>query len=281
MIKEVHQDKHIKMISCFDCENVTCRTCTKVTAYVAGGVCNHCSSSLTSENILAYLDIDTYFTPHTFSAILSAIDVLKVLIDKIVDHEIKYGYALVRPPGHHCCDRASGFCLVNNVVVTAKYAQRFFNKVLILDIDFHHGNGTEELVKDQQDIFFVSIHGYGDLIYPHTGTKSSDNILNIPINVTIDPESRNYVDDSYYLNIFSSQVIPFINNSNVDIIIVSNGLDGHKDDPLEGFNLTDNLYVEIAAMLKHIGKPIVYVTEGGYSPTVVENVTEKVIDALI
>ena len=175
------------------------------------------------------------------------------------------------------------FCIVNNVIVAAKYAQSLgYNNVGILDIDFHHGDGTENMIKSMENIYFVSLHGYGIGVYPGTGdvTTNSDKILNCPIPVTPQKKSRRHVTDDYYLNIITSQTMPFLLKQKLDIIIISCGFDGHRDDPLEGFNLTDNAYVRIVQTLKPIGIPLLFVTEGGYSVNAIARTVRKMIDEL-
>jgi acetoin utilization deacetylase AcuC-like enzyme len=232
------------------------------------------------ENILTYPSIDTYFTPFTFDVVLNSIYNIKLLLDEIKQEKASYGYALVRPPGHHCNNKCDGFCIVNNVVVAAKYAQSIgYKKVLIIDYDFHHGDGTEELIKNMENIYMVSIHGFGEMIYPGSGGNSqNNNVLNIPLDISIDPESRKYIDDRFYMDMFYKKVLPFIENINPDLILVSNGLDGHQDDPLEGFNITDNTYTTIAYLLKKLNKPVLYISEGGYSSKVYTSVSNKIIE---
>jgi acetoin utilization deacetylase AcuC-like enzyme len=280
MMRKVHTKEYIESITNVTMDQVYCRLCTKKIPGTSTACCN-CNNPMCEENIIGYLSPDTYWTPRTLSVVIEGIHVLKGMVDKIATKDAKYGYALVRPPGHHCDNQSQGFCVVNNVAITAKYAQQYFNRVAILDIDFHHGNGTENLVKQLENIYFISLHGYGEFIYPGTGGTSSDRILNIPIDITIDPESREYVTDTFYLQLITSQVLPFLRQIQPNFLIISNGLDGHRNDPLEGLNVTDMMYVELCKLLKTLGIPLLYVTEGGYSPDVISNVTRKVVAELL
>jgi acetoin utilization deacetylase AcuC-like enzyme len=290
LMKEVHTSEYVDSIMSFHGQGGTdviyCRGCQKKTS-ITIPTCQTCNSELTDLTKISYLSPDTYYTPCTFDVVVETVHVLKQFVDTLAANRasaLRYGYALVRPPGHHCTNKAEGFCVVNNVAVIAKYALTAgFSKVGILDIDFHHGNGTENLVKAIEGIYFISLHAFGPFVYPETGSIDSNNerILNVPIDVTIDPESRRYVTDHHYLNLVRTKVLPFVQHANLDLLIISNGLDGHRDDPLEGFNLSDNLYVELAKLLKTLGMPLLYVTEGGYSPTVVNNVSKKVIHELM
>ena len=137
---------------------------------------------------------------------MDAIGVVTDLLDTMISGKIKYTFALVRPPGHHCNNNPNGFCVFNNALIGAKYAQKInFSKVLILDVDFHHGHGTQKLLEVTPDpnISFVSIHGYGKGIYPGTGGYSNlkRNILNIPLEMSPYEESREYITDDFYQQI--------------------------------------------------------------------------------
>jgi len=204
--------------------------------------CVSCDIDLNYDNIYSYASVDTYYTHYTFDIALEAIQVIKNLLDEMVNTDIKYSFGLVRPLGHHCNNDPNGFCVFNNVYIGAKYAQSIgFNKVLILDVDFHHGDGTQQLIEANPDssISFVSVHGFGKVIYPRTGSKSNLglNILNIPLEMTPHLESREYITDDYYQAILDSQVFPYIQEKDPDLIIVFLGFDAHKDDPLEGMNI--------------------------------------------
>lgn len=252
--------------------------------------CGKCQEKISSDGIFCYLDIDTYFTNYTFDIVLDGIGIIKSLIDIIhnndnncndINHKLN-GFALIRPPGHHCGNTATGFCIVNNVVIASKYAQtKGYNKIFILDIDFHHGNGTAELLKSSSNcnIYMCSIHGYGNNIYPGTGSneENTNNVLNIPLDVTIDPSSREYINDDYYLNIINGQVMDFIKKINPNMLIISCGFDGHQNDPLEGFFLTDNAYVRIVKVLKLLKIPLLFITEGGYSINDIAQTTVKML----
>ena len=306
LICAVHSKEYLKPLIETRISSIICRNCKGKTSnilesvydnntigtvddfIVREGSCRHCDEEFCHENILTYLDGDTYYTPFTFDIVMEGVSVLKALIDQIVDEQIKTAFALIRPPGHHCCNRASGFCIVNNAVIATRYAQaNGLNKVLILDIDFHHGDGTQQLITDENLLYkqiknthLISIHGYGQNIYPGTGSESesTENVLNIPINITIDPKSRLYVDDQFYQSLITNRVYPHIQDFNPDFIVVSLGLDAHKDDDLEGLNITDNTYIMIAQMLKQYNKPILFITEGGYNPQVINSVINNMLD---
>jgi len=241
----------------------------------------HTESELYCTDI-GYYNSDTFYTNDTPNVVIDAIFTLKCIIDNLFENKNRYGYALIRPPGHHCSNDPSGFCIVNNVMIAAKYCQSLgYERVVIADWDFHASDGSEALIKsgDFPNIYLASIHGYGELIYPGTGNVSSEQVLNIPIEVTIYQESRNYITDDFYLYYFET-ISKFISDINPDIIIISNGLDAHQNDPLEGMNLTSKFYVEATQILKNFNKPLLYVLEGGYDIPAIKDVSHKIINEL-
>lgn len=291
LLIDTHTNDHVNSLMKFISDQFMCRKCNNKLKSDKLSFdefiekcqqCKYCKEKLTTNDIYCYLDQDTYFTNSTFEIILEAIGVLKTLIDGI-KNGTTYGFALIRPPGHHCNNAGSGFCVANNVVIASKYAQSIgFEKIFIFDIDFHHGDGTENLIKDLDNISFCSIHAFGTNIYPGTGStdKNSEKILNIPIDVTIDPLSREHVDDDYYLKIVNGDVHNFITKDFPDMIIISCGFDGHKDDLLEGFNLTDNAYVRIVEKLKTYNIPLLFVTEGGYNVNAIASTVKKMVNVM-
>lgn len=292
LIKQTHSEKYLERIMNFESNTFICRVCgiknrtdvklpfSKFISSIQN--CIGCLEKLNYDNLYCSVSIDTYFTPYTYQIALEGVGVIISLLDNMLANGIRASFALIRPPGHHCNNNPNGFCIFNNVFMGAKYAQNVgWNKVLILDIDFHHGDGTQELIESDHNpnISFISIHGYGDKIYPGTGKKSTENsnILNIPLDITIDVESRLYITDEYYQNILRTNVFPFVNQKNPDLIIVSLGFDAHRDDPLEGMNISDETYLFFSNELKKLLKPVLFVTEGGYNSKTIHRLIPKMI----
>ena len=287
----VHDEKYILSLKNMIPKKYICRKCKQIKPsnnlnfkdFVEEHKKN-CKENLTTNDIYCQLDSDTYFTDFTFNIILEGVGCMITLLNELKQNTISYGFALIRPPGHHCNNDASGFCIVNNAIVACKYAQKIgYQKIFILDIDFHHGNGTQELIEnnDNNNIYFCSIHGYGESVYPYTGDVDENNekILNIPLVINFgDKKSREYITDDYYLNLIETDVTQFINKVIPDMIIISCGFDGHKDDPLEGFNLTDNAYVRIFEKLKQYNVPLLFITEGGYSVGAIYRTVQKMVE---
>jgi acetoin utilization deacetylase AcuC-like enzyme len=174
-----------------------------------------------------------------------------------------HAFAAVRPPGHHAlASKAMGFCLVNNVVVAARETQRLGRKrVLIVDWDVHHGNGTQALVERDASVRFVSLHQWP--WYPGTGAadeRGVGNIFNVP-RPAGQPAMR-YVDDLWAaVHQATEQWTP-------DAVLVSAGFDAMLDDPLGGFTLEPEHYAQLTQRLRHRlpDAPIVSLMEGGYDP---------------
>lgn len=172
----------------------------------------------------------------------------------------EHSFSLMRPPGHHASkDKLGGFCYFNNIAIAVAKAleeknQYKVNKVVILDIDFHHGNGTQDIFLNNNGITFVSLHHYPD--YPGTGEKSKKNCLNYPLSsVTNEKEYLEKLDEA----------IKKIKKFAPDLIAISAGFDTYEADPVGDLNLKIEIYEKIGKIIKNLGKPSFSVLEGGYS----------------
>lgn len=215
-----------------------------------------------------YLDGDTPYSENTSeAAVLSAGSGL-VLADKMIDGSIQNGMAIVRPPGHHAeKNMAMGFCLLNNIAVTARYLQtKGFQKIAIVDWDVHHGNGTEEIFYEDDSVFFISTHQYP--FYPGTGSaknrgkgKGDGYTLNLPL-------QRGSGDD-IYTSIFKEKVIPELEKFQPNFILISAGFDAHKKDPLAGMELSTSGFESLTRLMKKSSDDLcqgrlISFLEGGY-----------------
>lgn len=233
-----------------------------------------------------YLDPDTYANEFSFEATVSAVGSLNNLVEEVIDGKLKNGFALLRPPGHHALsNRSMGFCLFGNVAIAAKWAlqKKEINKVAIVDIDVHHGNGTQALTEDDPNILYISTHQYP--FYPGTGGlkeigkgDSEGTILNIPF----PPQ----VSDDGFKRIYDEIVLAKLKKFHPDLLLVSAGYDAHWDDPLANMGLSLAGYSWISNRLIDVAEEfcdsrIIFALEGGYNLKVLSVGVANTIRALL
>jgi acetoin utilization deacetylase AcuC-like enzyme len=220
------------------------------------------------------LDEDTYFGPETREAAWYAAGGAIQLAEALMAGTSRRALALLRPPGHHAePDRAMGFCLLNNIALAARAAQRAgARRVAIIDWDVHHGNGTQHAFEQDPDVLFVSLHQWP--LYPGTGGPHEigrDAGLGRTANLALPAGSG----DEVYGEAFRRVVLPLVRAHAPDLILVSAGFDAHARDPLAAMELSEAAYagmttalVDAADALGH-GR-VGFVLEGGYDLVALE-----------
>ncbi len=215
-----------------------------------------------------YLDIDTILSEKSYDAALTAAGGAIAAVDSVLDG-FDCAFALVRPPGHHAMpNRGMGFCIFNNIAIAAKHAQaRGLKKVLIVDWDVHHGNGTNAVFYDDRSVLYFSTHQFPH--YPGTG-RSTDVGAKGAEGTKVNVPLPSGTGDEGYLMAFNEILKPVALEFKPDIILVSAGQDPHKDDPLGGMNMTSQGFGAIAGIVKEIADEccngrLAATLEGGYN----------------
>lgn len=227
-------------------------------------------------------DADTPGCARSFDAATRAAGGVLALVDAVMEGRVANGFAFVRPPGHHAeRDRAMGFCLFNNIALAAAHlrAAHGLQRVLIVDWDVHHGNGTQHSFYADSSVLFVSSHQYP--FYPGTGSareigagEGEGFTLNLPF-----PAGYG---DAQYVQAFLDVVEPVARRFAPQFILVSAGFDAHRRDPLAGMELTEEGFAKLARVLLRTARGacndrLVAVLEGGYD---LEGLTRS-IDAVL
>lgn len=223
----------------------------------------------TSGKERVYLDPDTATSSRSYEVALLAAGGLLEAIDLIMGGKIKNGFALVRPPGHHAeASRAMGFCLFNNVAVGAEYLikKHGLKRILIIDWDLHHGNGTQHSFYDRNDVLYLSTHQFPH--YPGTGywdETGQGNGEGFTVNV---PLSSGKTDEDYLFT-YRKILSPITALFKPEFILVSAGFDIYKADPLGGMKISEEgfgaLTSEFLTLAKDFSKErILFTLEGGY-----------------
>jgi acetoin utilization deacetylase AcuC-like enzyme len=233
-----------------------------------------------------HLDPDTYVVPGSYRAALLAAGGLLAVTRAVLDAEVKNGFALVRPPGHHATARQGmGFCIFNNVAIAARDAltRPGVDRVLIVDFDVHHGNGTQDAFESAPDVLFFSTHQFPH--YPGTGRvqeigrgDGQGTVVNVPL-----PAG---VGDQGYAQILEEILWPLAHRYDPQLILVSAGFDAHWTDPLAMMLLSLSGYAHIARELVAMADELcdgrlVVTLEGGYDTTVLANAVQNAFHALL
>jgi acetoin utilization deacetylase AcuC-like enzyme len=216
-----------------------------------------------------FLDLDTLASPGSYNAALHAAGGAVRMTELLLDRDAEYGFSAHRPPGHHATrSNAMGFCLFNNVAVAAQFAldRRDLERVMILDWDVHHGNGTNDIFHSTNRVLYMSIHEWP--LYPGTGPAldtGSGAGEGFTVNVPVSAGS----DDRVFCSLVEHVAVPLIRSFEPQLMLVSAGYDAHREDPLASCRVSEDGF---AAMTRSVRRtcdalevPLGCVLEGGYA----------------
>ena len=214
---------------------------------------------------------DTDLSPESFDIALLAAGGLIQAVDAVMAGQIDNAFCAVRPPGHHAEHNiAMGFCLINNVAVAARrlIEDHHLQRVLILDWDVHHGNGTQHSFYEDPKVLYVSLHGHPGILYPGTGyehERGQGDGEGFTLNVPIIPPGG----DAVWRKAFDEKILPKVEDYKPEFVLISAGFDAHRLDPLgpleletESFGWMSEVMLDVAR--RHCSGRLVSVLEGGY-----------------
>jgi acetoin utilization deacetylase AcuC-like enzyme len=216
-----------------------------------------------------YLDVDTVVSRDSFEAALHAAGGAVRMVELLLDGSAPYAFSAHRPPGHHATQaRAMGFCLFNSVAVAARYALdvRGLERVMVLDWDVHHGNGTNDIFHASNQVLFVSIHQ--SPLYPGTGPAGDVGAgegRGFTINLPVAPGAG----DRLFGSLVDLVAVPLARSFAPQLVLISAGYDAHREDPLGQCEVTESGYAAMTRSMRRLGEeleaPLGCVLEGGYA----------------
>ncbi|MEO5700439.1 MAG: histone deacetylase family protein [Casimicrobiaceae bacterium] len=210
------------------------------------------------------IDPDTAMNPHSLSAALHAAGAVVLATDLVMRGECQRAFCAVRPPGHHAeRHRAMGFCLINSIAVGAAHAlaAHGLERVAVVDFDVHHGNGTEDIFTDHEQVLMVGTFQYP--LYPYSGVDTrASNMVNVPLSAGSGGEA--------FRAAVTSKWLPALEAFRPEMLFISAGFDAHREDPLAGLQFSDADYAWVTRELvavanRHAQGRIVSSLEGGYA----------------
>ena len=233
-----------------------------------------------------WLDADTVMSPDSYEVALYAAGGTIMATEAVMGGEVNSAFALVRPPGHHATPRrAMGFCLFNNIAIAVEQALAKYKleRILIIDFDVHHGNGTQEVFYERPEVMYISTHEYP--FYPGTGSveetgsgEAKGTTVNIPL-----PAGCG---DSEYLQVFEQVIAPAARRFKPELILVSAGYDAHWADGIAMMQVSVTGFAQMVRIIKELadelcGGRLVFSLEGGYNPNALAASVKATFDVLL
>jgi len=232
----------------------------------------------------ASIDADTQASPDTYDAAVLAAGAAVQSVQAVMTGRARNAFALVRPPGHHAePDRAMGFCFFNNAAIAAEAARRLgAERVLVLDWDVHHGNGTQKAFWGRRDVLYQSVHQYP--YYPGTGAAREVG-TGEGEGFTVNCGLPGGATDADYKAIFHELFLPIADAFRPQLVLVSAGFDAHRADPIGGMMLSERCFAAMCSAMKSLadsvcGGKLVLLLEGGYSLEGLSQSTHACVEVL-
>jgi acetoin utilization deacetylase AcuC-like enzyme len=219
-----------------------------------------------------YLDSDTIVSLNSYSVALAAAGACAAAVDAVLRGEDRNALCLVRPPGHHATPvRSMGFCLFNNIALAGRHAREAFGltRLLVVDWDVHHGNGTQDIFYEDPGVFFFSIHRYGHGFYPGTGAKDETG-RGRGLGYTFNEPVRYGTSVREYHGRFTAGLEKAADKTKPELVLVSAGFDAHHADPIGSLGLAAEDFAALTQQVlevarAHCGGRLVSCLEGGYN----------------
>lgn len=214
---------------------------------------------------IGQIDADTFISDGSLDVVATGLGGGLAALDAVLLGEVDNAFCAIRPPGHHAeIAMPMGFCLINTVAIVAREAQRKYGaeRIAIVDFDVHHGNGTQDIFKDDPKVFYASSHQFP--LYPGTGDPRETGVGNI-VNAALAPQSGG----AEMREAYRSTILPALENFAPDLLLISAGFDAHERDPLAQLTWVDSDFAWVTGKLMEVagrrcGNRIVSLLEGGY-----------------
>lgn len=239
----------------------------------------------TADHISSSLAPDTPTSAKTYMAAWLAVGACIKGLDALLSGRCDVCFSLIRPPGHHALpNRAGGFCIFNNLGVTARYAmnEHGLRRILIIDWDTHHGNGLNDLFYGEKEVLYLSSHDIG--LYPYGGdweetgeSEGQGYTINLPV-----PRA---LEDQEFLRLYHEILGPLFRRFNPELILIAAGFDAHQDDPVGRSRLTERAFRGMTRLILDLSveiekPPILFALEGGYDPSALTRSVKGVLETL-